>query len=202
MSLLTARFFNASTEKIARKLLGKILCVRHGRKVLKGRIVETEAYIGVEDRACHAFGGRRTRRTESLYQAAGSSYVYFIYGMYYCFNVVTCPKENPQAVLVRALTTLDGNQLMAQGPGKLCRALGIDRRHDRKNLMDPSSGIWLEDDGYRVSSRQIETSARIGVDYAGEAADWPLRFHIKDHPDVSRARQSTKSKRKGLHARV
>lgn len=195
-SLLTARFFSGTTEKLSQKLLGKILCVRHGRKILRGRIVETEAYIGVDDRACHAFGGRRTKRTESLYQPAGFSYVYLIYGMYFCFNVVTCKQENPQAVLIRALTAVDDDHLLAQGPGKLCQALGINKSHDQKNLLDPDSGIWLEDDGYKVSQSQIDKGPRIGVDYAGAAAKWHLRFYIKDHPDVSRARSKSKTKPK------
>jgi len=194
-SLLTSRFFSASTKKLAQKLLGKIVCVRHGKKVLRGRIVETEAYIGVKDKACHAFGHRRTKRTESLYQPAGFSYVYLIYGMYYCFNVVTCSKGDPQAVLIRALTAVDNDdELLAQGPGKLCRALRINKRHDQKHLLDPRSGIWLEDDGYQVSQSQIDKGPRIGVDYAEEAAKWPLRFYIKGHPDVSRSKNKSKPK--------
>lgn len=194
--LLSPRFFAChDTEILARKLLGKILCVRSGKKILRGRIVETEAYIGVEDKACHAFGHRRTRRTESLYFPPGFSYVYLIYGMYYCFNVVTCQKDNPQAVLIRALAAVDAKSksLRAQGPGKLCQALRITKRHDQKNLLDRRSGIWLEDDGYRVLKSQIDKGPRIGVDYAEEAAHWPLRFHIKDHPDVSRSKGLKKS---------
>lgn len=194
-ALLTPRFFKGSTEKISQKLLGKIICVRHGKKVLRGRIVETEAYLGVKDRAAHSYNHRRTPRTESMYRPAGFSYVYFIYGMYYCFNVVTQKENDPQAVLIRALTAIDDDdQLLAQGPGKLCRALGITKEQNQKNLLDPSSGIWLEDDGYKVSQSQIDKGPRIGVDYAGTAAKWPLRFYIKDHPDVSgRKKRKTKA---------
>jgi DNA-3-methyladenine glycosylase len=195
--LLRPDFFKASTTALAKKLLGKILCVRtKSGRILRGRIVETEAYIGVGDKACHAFGGRRTSRTESLYQKAGSSYVYLIYGMYYCFNVVARPANDPQAVLIRALAPVDEKSktdLQAQGPGKLCRALRIDKTHDRKNLLDRRSGIWLEDDGYQVFNSEIDKGPRIGVDYAEEAAAWPLRFHIKGHPDVSKTRKQKPS---------
>lgn len=198
-SLLRPAFFKGSTEILAKKLLGKILCVRTPQnKILRGRIVETEAYVGVGDKACHAYGDLRTKRTEALYQKFGTSYVYLIYGMYYCFNVVTCEKDNPQAVLIRALAPVDetaNEDLAAQGPGKLCRALRINKSHDQKNLLDRRSGIWLEDDGYRVLKSQIDKGPRIGVDYAEEAAHWPLRFHIKGHPDVSKARASKRKKK-------
>ena len=162
------------------------------------RIVETEAYLGAPDRASHAWGGRRTERNRSLYEKAGTAYVYFIYGMYFCLNAVTGAPDNGEAVLIRAGEPIEGEDLMvrhrrlgrphragdlAGGPGKLCIALAIDRELDGRSLL---SGPLTLTAGDPISAEQAIAAPRIGIDYAGAAAEWPLRFAIVDNPHVSR----------------
>jgi DNA-3-methyladenine glycosylase len=181
---------------IARELLGKRLVVPTASGVrVAGTIVETEAYRAPRDRASHAYGGRRTRRTETMYQVGGTAYVYFVYGMYHQFNVVTGAEGVAHAVLVRALEPVEGLAVMrrrrpgrpdhrlASGPGALCLALGIDRGHDRADLL--GERVWLEE-GPRVAPAAVARGPRIGIAYAGEWAARPWRFWIRDHPCVSR----------------
>jgi len=184
--------------EVARDLLGRLLVVpaRGGRRV-SGIIVETEAYRGPEDRASHAHGGRRTLRTETMYARGGTAYVYFVYGMYHQFNVVTGVADVPHAVLVRALEPVEGLALMRRrrgggplhsltsGPGKLCIALGIDRRHDRADLL--GDRIWIEARA-PVPPRAIAAGPRVGIDYAEAWVDRPWRFWLRDNPFVSRVR--------------
>jgi DNA-3-methyladenine glycosylase len=181
---------------VARRLLGRLLVVpaRGGRRV-SGIIVETEAYRGPADRASHAYGGRRTLRTETMYAVGGTAYVYFVYGMYHQFNVVTNVADVPHAVLVRALEPVEGLELMRRrrgrgadvtltsGPGKLCIALGIDRRLDRADLL--GERIWLEE-GRPVRAADIAAGPRVGIDYAEAWVDRPWRFWIRGNPFVSR----------------
>lgn len=181
---------------VARDLLGKLLVVpaKDGRRV-SGMIVEVEAYRGPEDRASHAFGGRRTRRTETMYQRGGVAYVYFVYGMYYQFNVVSNVADVPHAILVRALEPIEGIDIMRErrhqhpdhnltnGPGKLCIALGIDRALDGADLL--GDRVWLEE-FQPVPTRRIAKGPRIGIDYAEEWIDRPWRFWIPDNSYVSR----------------
>jgi len=169
--------------KVSRDLLGKLLVVRgpEGERV-SGKIVEVEAYRGPEDRASHAFGGRRTKRTETMYRAGGVAYVYFVYGMYYQFNVVSGVEDTPHAILVRALEPVEGVELMrarrhshpdhnlTNGPGKLCIAMGIDRALNGADLL--GDRVWLED-FEQVSPRRIARGPRIGIDYAQEWIDKP-----------------------------
>jgi DNA-3-methyladenine glycosylase len=183
--------------EIARDLLGLRLVVpaRGGRRV-SGIIVETEAYRGPEDLASHARGGRRTARTETMYAIGGTAYVYFVYGMYHQFNVVTNDREIPHAVLVRAIEPDEGIDLMrrrrgrlqtheiASGPGKLCIALGIDRRFDRADLLGDRA--WIEDAGRRVPRPRVASGPRVGIDYAGAWARRPWRFWIRGNACVSR----------------
>ena len=182
--------------EVARDLLGKklVVPVRGGRRV-SGIIVETEAYRGPEDRASHAYGGRRTNRTETMYGIGGTAYVYFVYGMYNQFNVVTNFEDTPHAILVRALEPLEGVEIMRRrrrgrseyeltsGPGRLCLAMGIDRMLDKADLL--SSRVWIEE-GVSISPRQIARGPRIGIDYAGDWVMKPWRFWIKDNPFVSK----------------
>jgi DNA-3-methyladenine glycosylase len=181
---------------VARALLGRLLVVpaRGGTRV-SGMIVETEAYRGPQDRASHAYGGRRTARTRTMYEVGGSAYVYFVYGMYHQFNVVTNVVDVPHAVLVRALEPVEGLPLMRRrrrspdgrltdGPGKLCIALGIDRRLDRADLLGDQ--VWIEEGAARLTRSQIATGPRVGIDYAGEWAKRRWRFWIRDNPFVSR----------------
>ena len=181
---------------VARDLLGKLLVVpaSEGERV-SGMIVETEAYRGPLDRAAHSFGGRRTKRTEPMYAIGGTAYVFFVYGMYYQFNVVTNAAETPHAVLIRAVEPVEGIELMRErrhgqpdrnltkGPGKLCLAMGIDRKLDGADLL--GDDVWLEA-GQQVRRSQIVSGPRIGIDYAEEWVHKPWRFWIKDNPFVSR----------------
>jgi len=181
---------------VARDLLGKLLVVpnRNGKRV-SGRIVEVEAYRGPQDRAAHSYGGRRTKRTETMYGIGGTAYVFFVYGMYYQFNVVTNVVDTPHAVLIRAVEPVEGIELMRQrrssqpdhnltnGPGKLCIALGIDRKLDAADLLGKS--VWIEE-GEKISRSRIATGPRIGIDYAQEWVGKPWRFWIRDNPFVSR----------------
>jgi DNA-3-methyladenine glycosylase len=181
---------------IARDLLGKLLVVpaADGTRV-SGMIVETEAYRGPLDRASHAYGGKRTKRTETMYGAGGTVYIFFVYGMYNQFNIVTNGEDVPHAILIRALQPIEGIELMRRrrhgqpdhnltnGPGKLCIAMGIDRRFDRANLL--GSKVWLET-GEKIFPRQIASGPRIGIDYAQGWVDKPWRFWIKDNRFVSR----------------
>jgi DNA-3-methyladenine glycosylase len=181
---------------VARALLGCRLVVpaRSGTRV-SGIIVETEAYRGPEDRASHAYRGRRTDRTRTMYEIGGTAYVYFVYGMYHQFNVVTNVRDVPHAVLVRALEPDEGIALMRRrrrssrderltsGPGKLCIALGIDRRLDRADLL--GDRVWIEA-GVPVPGSRIGVGPRVGIDYAGAWAARPWRYWIRDNPFVSR----------------
>jgi DNA-3-methyladenine glycosylase len=182
--------------KVARDLLGKLLVVpTSNRKRVSGMIVEVEAYRGPEDRASHAYGGRRTKRTETMYQLGGLAYVYFVYGMYYQFNVVSNVEDIPHAILVRALQPVEGIEIMRKrrhthpdhnltnGPGKLCIAMGIDRDLDRADLL--GNQVWLED-FETISPSKISKGLRIGIDYAENWVTKPWRFWIKDNSYVSR----------------
>jgi DNA-3-methyladenine glycosylase len=190
--VLPREFYARETELVARDLLGCILECHTPEGVAAGRIVETEAYLGEHDLACHAAAGR-TRRTEPLYGPPGTSYVYFIYGVHWCFNAVTRAAGLPSAVLVRAIEPLEGIDLMrarrraarraadlTNGPGKVCAALGIDARHNALPLRRPPILIRQ---GRTVSAADVVVTPRIGIT---QSADWPLRWFVADNPYVSR----------------
>lgn len=192
-SILKRDFYDRETEIVAREMLGTILECRTEQGIASGIIVETEAYIGEDDPACHAAVGR-TRRTEPLYGRPGLSYVYFIYGVHWCFNAVTRAHGLPSAVLVRALQPLEGIELMKErrgprinavnltnGPGKLCAALGIDGSLNGVSLQ---RGALVIREGNRVEPSQVVTTTRIGIT---KAADWPLRYYIKGNEFISRS---------------
>lgn len=189
---LPRSFYDRPTELVARDLLGAVLEHRTAHGVTSGRIVETEAYLGEHDLACHAAVGR-TARTEPLYGEPGLAYVYFIYGMYWCFNAVTRARGEPSAVLVRAIEPVTGLELMRRrrpkahrdvdltnGPGKLCLALGIDARGNGASLQLPPLVIRA---GESVSDSNVTVTPRIGIT---KCADWPLRWFITDNPFVSK----------------
>jgi DNA-3-methyladenine glycosylase len=191
-------YTRADTLRVARELLGKRLVVPSGAGArVSGRVVEVEAYLGAEDRAAHSFGGRRTRRTETMFGVGGTAYVFFVYGMHHQFNVVTGPEGLPHAVLVRAVEPLEGTELMRErrpvskereltsGPGKLCRALGIDLSFDGEDLTK-GRRVWLEETGETYRPEQIASGPRIGVAYAAEDALKPWRFWVKGNEYVSR----------------
>lgn len=193
-AVLPKAFFARDTEVVARELLGAILECRTPEGIASGRIVETEAYVGEHDLACHAAAGR-TQRTAPLYSEPGIAYVYFIYGVHWCVNAVTRPVDQPSAVLIRALEPLDGVELMRErrpaarkdvdltnGPGKLCQALGITGAHNWLPLQKPPLRILR---GAPVADARTSRGPRIGIT---QCVDWPLRWVIKDNPFVSRGR--------------
>ena len=172
--ILPRIYFNRPTLTVARSLIGKYLVRAIDGRILAGKIIEVEAYVGLEDKACHASKGR-TQRTDVMFGPGGVAYVYLIYGMYHCLNVVTEREEFPAAVLIRAIE-LDG--ALIDGPGRLCRALQIDRRLNRVDLTIGES-LWFEDRGKLVERGDVETHPRIGVDYAGAWAKKPWRFRLR-----------------------
>jgi DNA-3-methyladenine glycosylase len=198
-------YTRADTLLIARQLLGQHLVVpaRGGARV-SGRIVETEAYMGPEDRAAHSFNNRRTPRTEAMFAEGGTAYVFFVYGMYYQFNVVTGEINVPHAVLVRALEPLEGVELMrarrpvkderqlTSGPGKLCAAMGIDRTFNGADLL--GRVVWIEEGEQTVAGDEIAVGPRVGIDYAGEFVDKPWRFWIRNNPYVSKTKKRAAGK--------
>ena len=190
--ILIRDFYDRDTEIVSRELLGAILECKTADGIASGMIVETEAYVGEHDAACHAAAGR-TRRTEPLYGPPGNAYVYFIYGMHWCINAVTRAEGLPSAVLIRALEPLSGIPLMRRrrpkarsdrdltnGPGKLCAALGIDRHMNALPLQRYPVVIRA---GEAVKESEVAITPRIGIT---QAADWPLRFLVRDNPFVSR----------------
>lgn len=197
MKKLDYYFYNrADVVNIARELLGKVLVTQWDGVVTSGRIVETEAYRGVTDRASHAWNGRRTRRTEIMYDDGGKGYVYLCYGIHHLFNVVTNIKETPHAVLVRAVEPMEGIGTMLQrtgkkkpdrtltsGPGNVSKALGLMVSHTGVSLLEDT--VFIADDSYELKKKDIIATTRIGVDYAGEDALLPYRFFIRDNIYVS-----------------
>lgn len=199
---LNREFFQRDGREVAEELLGKILVHKVEGKTLKGKIVETEAYMGNIDKASHAYNGRRTARTEPLYGEAGISYVYFIYGKYYCFNIITNKKDVAQGVLIRAVEPLENQDYMAHlrfnknydqltkreiknltnGPSKLCLALNITKENNFEDLID-SENLYVEDNNEKI---EIVKAKRIGIDYAEEAKDFLWRYYIKDNEFISK----------------
>jgi len=196
---LPRRFYRRDAVTVARALLGqRLVRIINGQR-LSGVIVEVEAYLGVEDKAAHTFGGRRTPRNETMWGDGGHAYVYFTYGMHHCVNVVTATTGTPTAVLLRALEPDAGVDVMyanrpkarrdtnlCSGPAKLCQALGIDRDLDGTDLVT-SDALFIEQLRRRtLPAAKIEQTPRIGIDYADEWVDKPLRFCIKGNAHVSR----------------
>ncbi len=179
---------------MAEHLLGDILVMKKGKNLLTGRIVETEAYPGREDDASHTHKGRKTFRTETVYAAGGTVYVYFIYGKFWCFNIVTGKKDDPQAVFIRALEPLSGIDLMkhrratdkmsllTSGPCRWTSAFGVDRTFLGKSL-DSTELCVIRGTGKKFAVKRVP---RVGVDYAVQGKDKLLRFYINDNPFVSK----------------
>ena len=188
---LPASFYRRDdVVRVSRELLGKVLCTRANGAVTKAVITETEAYAGVGDKASHAHGGRRTRRTEPMFAAGGIAYVYLCYGIHHLFNVVSAGAGTPHAILVRAARPLEGEALMRKrrgkaaadktlmaGPGTVSQALGITTRLTGASLQ--GGRIWIEDHGLGVDDSRIVTGPRVGVDYAAEDAARPYRFILR-----------------------
>jgi DNA-3-methyladenine glycosylase len=182
MRRLPRDFYAGDTRVVARALLGALVCARVGGALRTARIVETEAYHGPDDAASHAFRGP-TPRSAIMFGPPGFAYIYLIYGMWSCLNVVTGAAGFPSAVLLRAGELAGGHARDAAGPGKLCRALGLDRRQNGADLVT-SDVLYLAEDGYTPA--RVARGPRIGVAYAGRWAARPWRFWIADHPAVSR----------------
>lgn len=173
--ILTKKFYLKETLKVAQDLLGCFLVRKIGKKSIKGMIMETEAYIGEDDLASHASKGR-TPRTEIMYGEAGRSYVYMIYGMYHCFNIVTEKKDFPAAVLIRGIKIENIEYKKTNGPGKICKFMQIDRK---LNGCDITKGerLWTEK-GIKINEACIKKEKRIGIDYAKHCKHYLWRFHI------------------------
>ncbi len=174
---------------MARDLLGKLLFRVHDTGNAVVRITEVEAYLGVEDPACHTYRGRRTPRTETMWGPAGRAYVYLVYGLHHCLNVVTVGDGSPEAVLIRGAAIVKGREViqtrrgaglsehsLTDGPGKLCQALAITRADDGVDLCSRGSMLSICDDGFDTSGSRVRRLPRVGVDSAGDAAAWPLRY--------------------------
>ena len=199
MKLPLSYYLNQDVIFLAKDLLGKVLFTEINGDLTAGIIVETEAYSGVIDKASHAYGGRRTGRTETLYTRGGVSYVYLCYGIHHLFNIVSSVEGEPHAVLVRAVEPLTGVETMelrrnmpasktaiSSGPGSAAKALGIDRSFNKKDLT--GNEIWIEDHGIKYSPDEIVSGPRIGVAYAQEDALLPWRFYVKGNRYVSKPR--------------
>lgn len=197
MKLQFSYYLNQDVLFLAKDLLGKVLFTQIDGEITAGIIVETEAYFGVQDKASHAYGGRRTDRTETLYNQGGISYVYLCYGIHNLFNIVSSVEGEPHAVLIRAIEPLIGKDIIelrrkmpitkaaiSSGPGSAAKALGIDRTFNGKDLAGEE--IWIEDHGIRYSDDQIVAVPRVGVAYAQEDALLPWRFCIKNNKYVSK----------------
>ena len=201
MRKLDRVFYDRDSIIVAKELLGKVLVHKAGGEMTSAIIVETEAYMGIEDKAAHSYGGRRTPRVEVMYGPPGFSYVFTIYGLHCCFNVVTKEKGNPQAVLIRAVEPTEGVEHMARrrfsgsygeltkiqrkslsnGPGKLCAAMSINKECNGLDLCGNS--LYIEN--RNIGDFEIIEKKRVGIDYAEEAKDFLWRFYIKDNEHVS-----------------
>lgn len=201
MKKLSREFYNRDSLIVAKELLGKVLVHEVNGRKMTARIVETEAYMGINDKAAHSYGGKRTPRVQVMYGGPGVSYVFLIYGMYHCFNIVTREEGIPQAVLIRAVEPIDELELMAEnrfnktyqslkkseiigltnGPGKLCNALAIDRSLNGEDLC--GNKLYVEEG--EENGFQIVSAKRVGIDYAEEAKEYLWRFYIQDNKYVS-----------------
>ncbi len=190
---------NTDVVQVAKQLLGKYLVTDFDGSYCSGIITEVEAYRAPDDKACHAYNNRRTKRTEIMFWPGGVAYVYLCYGIHHLFNVVTGDPDMAHAVLIRAVEAQEGLEVMenrrgmsakrpqlSAGPGVMSKAMGITTNWTGQSLVEAGSPIWIEDRGLVVGEEHIGESTRIGVDYAEECALWPWRFFLKDSKWVSR----------------
>lgn len=199
---LPADFFRKNdVVGISKSLLGKYLMTNFDGLLTGGRIVETEAYRGPDDKACHAHLNRFTKRTKVMFEAGGVAYIYLCYGIHHLFNIVTADAGKPHAILIRAIEPTDGIKVMLErrgfeslrpqltaGPGVMSKALGIHKSYTGTDLSQEDSPIWIEDRGELIDTADIMSGPRIGIDYAEECKDWPWRFWIKGSRWVSKKR--------------
>jgi len=190
-------YLNEDVVDLAKDLLGKVLYTKIDNEITAGIIVETEAYFGIKDKASHAYGGRRTNRTETMYGTGGIAYVYLCYGMHNLFNIVSSKENDPHAVLIRGIEPLVGINIIEErrnmphtkgavsaGPGSAAKALGIDKTFNAKNLT--GNEIWIEDHKIRYKAEDIAATPRVGIAYAKEHALLPWRFFVKGNKYVSK----------------
>jgi len=194
---LKQEFYQKDAIQAAKDLLGKVIVRKYDDKIIKAKIVETEAYSGADDKASHAHNNKKTKRTAPMFKKGGHSYIYLIYGMYYCFNIVTASENNPHAVLIRAVEPLEGlnyikenrqlksskTENLTNGPGKLSQALKIDKNLDSCNLIE-SNILYIIDT--KAEEFEIESSPRVNIDYAEEYKEKKWRFFIKNNKYISR----------------
>jgi DNA-3-methyladenine glycosylase len=200
MGLLPKSFYlREDVVQISKELLGKFLVTQINGQKTSGKIVETEAYRGPEDKASHAWNNRRTSRTDVMFWEGGVAYIYLCYGMHHLFNIVTGEKGLPHAILIRAVEPVDNLQLMLDrrkmnkvarqltaGPGVLSQAFGLSTKFNGAKLTISNGPVWIEDRGIQVTDEVIIAGPRVGVQYAGESALWNWRFRIKDSPWTSK----------------
>ena len=200
MGLLPVEFYQSdAVVSLAQQLLGKVLVTDFPAGRTAVMITEVEAYEGPIDKASHAFGNRKTKRTTTMYLSGGCAYIYLCYGIHHLFNIVTAPAGVPHAILLRGGEPLEGIDIMLQrrkmdrlayrmtaGPGTVAQALGLTTKLDGQSLQGPN--IWVEDRGIQITPEQIKAGPRIGVDYAEDHAQWPYRLWLKESPWVSRPR--------------
>jgi DNA-3-methyladenine glycosylase len=197
LKLQLSYYLNQDVLFLAQDLLGKVLFTQIDGEITAGIIVETEAYYGIEDKASHAYGDRRTNRTEIMYSEGGVSYVYLCYGIHYMINVVTSVQNEPHAILIRAIEPLEGKDVIerrrnmsvtkpsiSSGPGSAAKALGINISLNKKDLT--GNEIWIEDQGIRYNLEDIAAVPRVGIAYAQEHALLPWRFFVKGNKYVSK----------------
>ncbi len=190
-------YLNHDVIFLAKDLLGKILFTEKNGEITAGVITETEAYLGEDDKASHAYGGRRTLRTEAMYLPGGFCYVYLCYGIHHLLNIVISQKNDPKSILIRSVEPYLGLPVMerrrnmtasskaiSSGPGSVCKALGIDMTFNKKSLT--GERIWIEESESSCNAEDIATTPRIGVDYAGEHAQLSLRFYLRNNRFVSK----------------
>ncbi|MEM8908788.1 MAG: DNA-3-methyladenine glycosylase [Bacteroidota bacterium] len=183
---------NTDVVEVSKLLLGQYLCTEFDGQRCVGKIVETEAYRGPDDKACHAHNNRYTKRSKTMFEAGGIAYVYLCYGIHHLFNVVTALEGMPHAVLIRAIEPVENLPLMLSrrkfaqvkpqltaGPGVMTKALGISKLHNGLSLYDPDSPIWLSPGEAPLAEEAIIASPRVGIPYAEECIDWPWRFRVK-----------------------
>lgn len=197
MKLPAEYYYNTNVVALSRDLIGKYLFTSINGEVSGGYIVETEAYNGIVDKASHAFGNRKTPRTQTMFEQGGIAYVYLCYGVHEMFNIVTSVAGQPHAVLIRAIVPTDGLDVImgrrnmetlkhniTKGPGSVAKALGISRKINGFNLQGDT--IWVEERGLHFPDDEVAAGPRIGVDYAGEDASLPYRFYVKGNIHVSK----------------
>lgn len=204
MKKLSREFYKRDTLLVAKELLGKYLVYEEGHSKIIGKIVEAEAYMGLKDKAAHSYGGKITERTKTMYSEGGYAYIYLIYGMYYCMNVVTSKANEPEAVLIRAVEPISDLNIISNnrynknycdlsnyekknftnGPGKLCRAMNITKELNGEDLC--GNKFYILEDEKSQDNIEIVSSKRVGIDYAEEARDYLWRFYIKDNKFISK----------------